>query len=474
MRRREGVGYRRFGDIAFALVTIASLAAILSQAAFAAADGIVVDPALSAAVAAMRGIDFDSVLCEEREAKAQEIDAAWETLIGAGPAGRAALLAELDALESGGDEDDYFRLSAAALLWRIGGLDEATMIADTWRQVPFEKQYPYVFYTAYEAALTRDLRALPMLVTFLGDKSGSMFLPQHCLDIEWPLALEFVWGAYGPAGYPVLLEIAVESGDATMAESALTALCTSEYAEALPVARRLAIEGKTAGIRRAAIRLLGWHGRARDWELLLIGLTSDDVDDIQACLWALYQFGDERAVSYVTPFCDHPDPWVRDEALALLALMCTSESIWAIHQVCEERPDCLDLHDYECYADAVLWMAGLDWEAYSALPPAGRERAIAQARAILYGPRPGAAQLARSEALAILEQWAEQGYIDCDGLEDAENQIAAALGRDDIDALQELRASIYRRISDEAMYDAGRVERMIQKIVRRDLAGKGP
>lgn len=468
------MGHRRSGDVVFVLIAIAAIMAILSQTAFATAYGVMADPALSAAVAAMRGIDFDILPCEEKAAKAQEIGAAWETLTGAGSAGRAALLAELDALQSSGDEDDYFKLSAAALLWRIGGLDEAAVIAEIWRRVPFEEQYPYVFYTAYEAALTRDPRALPMLVAFLGDKSGSTFVPQYYLDIEWPLALDFVWGAYGPAGYPVLLEVVVESGNATMAESALAVLCTSEYAEALPVARRLAFEGETAGIRRAAIRLLGWHGRARDWERLLIGLASDDVDDIQASLWALYQFGDERAVSYAIPFCNHPDPWVRDEALSLLALMCTPESIGAIRKVCEERPDDPDLYDYECYADAVLWMAGLDWEAYCALPPAGREQAIAQARAILYGPRPGGDRLAQSEALALVEQWTEQGYIDCDGLEDTENQIAAALVRDDVGALQELRASIYHRLSDEALRDVAGVDRIIQKIVRRDLAGKGP
>jgi len=335
------------------------------------------------------------------------------------------------------------------------------------------------FHTAYDAALSRDPKALPMLVAFLRERTGSTLpagesMEQQPMDMEWPVALDFVWGAYGPEGYPVLVEIAAESGDPVMVESALSALCTSEYPDALPVARRLAIEGETAGVRRAAVRLLGWHGRARDWERLLLGLMSDDVDEITASLWAIHKSGDPRAVSYAIPFCDHPDPWIRDEALSVLALACTPESIEAMHRVCDQRPEDPSLDEFTFYTDVVLWIAGLDRATYCALAPADREQAIARAKAILYGPRPGAAPLSRDEALATAAHWTQEGCINCDGLDDVENQIAAALVRDDIPMLQELRASIYRRLSGQALRDVATVESIMQKVVRRDLAGKGP
>ena len=330
------------------------------------------------------------------------------------------------------------------------------------------------FRTAYEAALTRAPEALPTLTAFMRQAADRVLIPEHSLDIEWPVALDFVWGAYGPGGYPVLVEIAAESGDPVMVEAALAVLRTSEYPDALPVARRVAIEGETAGIRRAAVRLLGWHGRARDWERLLIGLLSDDVEDISASLWAIHKSGDYRAVSYAIPFCNHPDPWIRDEALSILALACTPESIGALHRVCEDRPDDTGLDEFAFYTDAVLWIAGLDRATYCALAPADKEQAIARAKAILYGPRPGATSISRDEALAMVAQWTEKGCIDCDGLDDGEHQIAAALVRDDIPRLQELRASIYRRLSNEALRDVATVERIMQKVVRRDLAGKGP
>ncbi len=338
------------------------------------------------------------------------------------------------------------------------------------------------FRTAYNAALSRDPEALPVLVAFLRERTGSTLTAgqsveqpmEQPIEMEWPVALDFVWGAYGPEGYPVLCQIAAESGDPVMVESALAVMCTSEYPDVLPEARRLAIEGETAGIRQAAVRLLGWHGRARDWEYLLLGLMSDDVDDISASLWAIHKSGDPRAVSYAIPFCDHPDPWIRDEALSVLALACTPESIDAMHVVCEQRPEDPSLDEFAFYTHAVLWIAGLDPETYCAMPATDREQAIARAKEILYGPRPDAAPLSRDEALAMVAEWTANGCLDCDGLDDMEHQIAAALVRDDIALLQELRASIYRRLSDRALHDVAKVESIMQKVVRRDLAGKGP
>lgn len=330
------------------------------------------------------------------------------------------------------------------------------------------------FTTAYDAALTRDPSALPVICAFLSDRTERTVLPQNSLDIEWPLGLDFVWGAFGPGGYPVLVEVAAGSSDPVMVESALIVLCKSEFPDALPVARRLAMEGETAPVRQAAVRLLGWHGRAMDWERLLLGLMSDDSDDISASLWAIHKSGDERAVSYAIPFCNYPDPWIRDEALSILALACTPESIEAMCRVCQERPDDASLDEFAFYTDAVLWMAGLDRETYCALAPADREQAIARTKGILYGPRPGAAQVSRDDALAMVAEWTEMGHIDCDGLDDLEYQIAGALVRDDIPLLQELKASICRNLSYEALRDVARVESIMQKVVRRDLAGKGP
>jgi hypothetical protein len=142
--------------------------------------------------------------------------------------------------------------------------------------------------------------------------------------------------------------------------------------------------------------------------------------------------------------------------------------------VCEQRPEDPSLDEFAFYTHAVLWIAGLDPDTYCAMPAKGREQAIAGAKEILYGPRPDAAPLSRDEALAMVAEWTANGCLDCDGLDDMEHQIAAALVRDDIALLQELRASIYRRLSDRALHDVAKVESIMQKVVRRDLAGKGP
>lgn len=87
--------------------------------------------------------------------------------------------------------------------------------------------------------------------------------------------------------------------DDQMVLTALKILTQAEYPEVLPAARRCAMSGATPEIRQAAIRLLGWHGAPRDWELILIGLSSKDQTDVLASIWALEKFGDVRGLNYL-------------------------------------------------------------------------------------------------------------------------------------------------------------------------------
>lgn len=87
--------------------------------------------------------------------------------------------------------------------------------------------------------------------------------------------------------------------DDQMVLTALKMLTQAEYPEVLPAARRCAMSGATPEIRQAAIRLLGWHGAARDWELILIGLSSNHQADVIASIWAIEKFGDVRGLSYL-------------------------------------------------------------------------------------------------------------------------------------------------------------------------------
>lgn len=427
-----------------------------------AAEGIS-DAMLAEAVRCLRGIDSDALTYQEKVEKSTKIDRAWQTLSNAGMRGRDALVAELEEVGRSGEADNFFKLSATTLLWQMTGVDDADLIARTWRTAPFEVQYGYVFSTAYQAALTRDERVLPILVAFLCDKSGSTFIPMHSLTIKWPLGVEFVWGVYGPVGFAVLTEIIEESSDPVMVESALQALSCSGHVPALPAARRLALDGTTAGIRQAAVRLLGWHGHPQDWEVVLRGLMSEDAGDVWTSLWAIYEFDDERGDQYAIEFLNHPDGTVRSEAAAALLHLSTADGLEVLLNL--EGEMCM----FKDIAEERLSLIGLTGEEFLALAPSAKKAAARELKTVMRGIAPGVRRLDRRTALAVVNRWLAEGYVSANTEAERPYALAQALLTDDVILLQQVRAEIYGRVSDEALYDVHDINLIIQQLLRRSF-----
>lgn len=476
MRKAVGAGRIAggpFGPWQRAIAILPSIAALalavavigmgVMPALAVAAEG-VSDAMLAEAVTCLRGIDPDALTYQEKVEKSTEIDRAWQTLSNAGMRGRDALVAELEAVGRSGEEDTFFKLSATALLWQMTGVDDADLIARTWRTAPFEVQYRYVFSTAYQAALTRDERVLPILVAFLCDKSGSTVIPMHSLTIKWPLGVEFVWGVYGPAGFAVLTEIIEESSDPVMVESALEALACSGHVPALPAARRLALDGATAGIRQAAVRFLGWHGHPQDWEVVLRGLMSEDAGDVWTSLWAIYEFDDERGDQYAIEFLNHPDGTVRREAAAALLHLSTADGLDALLRAEGE------MHAFRDLAEERLSLVGLTGEGFLALAPAAKKAVAAELKKTIRGTGSGASRLRRKEALAVANRWLDEGCVSANTEAERPYALAQALLTDDVILLQQVRAEMYGRVSDEALYDVHAINLIIQQLLRRSFA----
>jgi hypothetical protein len=123
---------------------------------------------LTKAVAAMRRINPTSLSDEQKQAKSQELAKAWKTLVDAGTKCVDALKEEIRKINASEEKDDFFMLSAAAVLWQISKVGEAKTIAALWSgDVSLSTNYNYVFFTAFEAARTQDPRVLPMLIAIL-------------------------------------------------------------------------------------------------------------------------------------------------------------------------------------------------------------------------------------------------------------------------------------------------------------------
>jgi HEAT repeat protein len=149
--------------------------------------------------------------------------------------------------------------------------------------------------------------------------------------VAWPLSHEFIWGAYGSKGIPVLFEVLEESNNPTELRSAMHRLTQAQYLPSIARIRHLAVD-KRSDVRRAAVMSLGKFGHPDDYEFLIDGLKSTDPDDIFAFAFALYEFDDERAAPHLLPHLKSTADNVRLEvSLALLHLL-TPETLAAVER----------------------------------------------------------------------------------------------------------------------------------------------
>jgi HEAT repeat protein len=432
-------------------------------------------PDLEKAIAAMRGIDPAKLSEEEQSAKAKALDEAWQALIGAGPAGAERLKAELRKMDAAQERDDFFRLGAASVLWQIGNLAEAEFIAQVWTSgINLEANYKYVFFPAFGAARTQDPRALPMLTACLGDKTGSVFTQRHMLTISWPLTIEFLWGAFGPAGLPTLERIVREEKNPVRVESAVGFLARAQYLAALPRIRELAHEGP-ADVRRSAVQALGEFGHPQDYEFLVGGLTSADPLDAAAFAYAIYEYEDLRAVPHLVPLLDSPDDALRNEAMAGLFHLLTVESLAALEAHAVAPPAATEgVKDTASVCredvDEVLQEAGLTWEAYAAKPAEEQALLLAGLRSRedeKFVPRPDDRTLTHDDLAKAAAEWKANNRITGGTYEWVEDRhVLAAATAEDIPLLLEVKAKCLCRLSDECLYETRTLDRLIRRLGR--------
>ena len=363
---------------------------------------------LAKAVSAMRKIDPAALSDKEKQAKGQELDEAWKTLNDAGPAGAAALKDELKKIEAAKERDNYFKLGAAAVLWQIGKAAEADTIAALWSgDVALTANYNYVFLTAFDAAQTQDPRVLPMLVAILRDKQGKFRVEEHAMTVEWPLSDVFLWGTFGSKGSPALLRVLGESKDETARTSAILLLARAQELDAIEPIRRLAMHGSGA-VRNEAVKALGVFGCPQDYDFLVEGLKSRDPADAWNFAYALYEYGDLRAVPHLAALLSTEDEPLSEEVIAGLTHFSTPESIEALHRfgqsgkASERRKACDDA------VSRVLRPLKLTYESYAAKTPDEKAKLLGSLRDRLeekYRLKPDDRKLTHDDLLKAAAQW---------------------------------------------------------------------
>ena len=427
---------------------------------------------LEKAVATLRHInpeDVKKLSYEEQEEWSKRIDSAWKTISSAGKDGMARLKQEIKKVTEAKEKDDFFKLNASAVLWNMAGLEEVNAITEIWNSTPLKVHYPYVFYTALEAARKQDPKALPLLKACLRDKEGSVFVPEHSLDVGWPLNQEFIWGAYGPGGLPVLAKVLEESKDPVELQSAMLLLRAAQYLDALPAMRKLAKEGNE-DVRRMAIQSLGFFGHPKDYDFLISGLKSKDPKDACAFVFAFYDFGDLRAVPLMVPLLDSSDDALRHEVILTLMQLLAPASLEAIRKCSQTEKNGEQKEQCEKIMDGILRKLNLDWEKFSGKPQKEKEELMRGLRDDFekqYELKKDDRAFTHDELVEAANDWIERNRITGGKYEWVESRhVLAAATPQDIDLFLKVKASVYLRLSDECLYEIRELNNLIMRLGR--------
>jgi hypothetical protein len=428
------------------------------------------DKDIHKAIAVLRHVDIKAIPREKQEEKAKELDGAWEVLIKAGKKGSETIRQELKTIDDAKEKDDFFKLTATVILWQIGGVKEADTIASIWSQdVDLTLNYNYVFFTAVEAARTRDPRVEPMLLALLRDKRGQAFVAAHSMPVGWPLSHEFLWGIYGSKGLPALRQVLAKSKDDVALASAIHLLAASCDAESLMDIRKIARDGK-GDARREAIRSLGMFGHPQDLDFLVEGLKGNDLDDLFSFAYAVYEFGDLRAVPNLVALLSKDDPRLLGEVLASLVHLPTVEGIEAIHRCSVEHKDPKAKKYAQRMLKDVLQPAKLSYEDFAAKTPAEKRKIVESLRDRVeerYRLGKGDRRLTHEQLLEAAAEWKSRHRIMGGKYAWVEDRhVIAAAKPADIPLLLDVAAACYQRVSDECLYETRTLHGVIQRIAR--------
>ena len=444
------------------------------------------DEKLEKAIATLRNVHQDKLSEAEQEKKGKEIDKAWEYIRSLGAKGIARLKQEVQKVEQSKEKDDYFKLNASALLWIIGKFDEAQTIAAIWNSTPLEAQSNYVFYTAFEAAQTQDPKVLPMLEATLHNQDFRIYVPQHSMEVRWPRTIEFIWGAYGAKGILELERTLNTSQDSVTLQSAIRLLTMAYDYKMLPKIREIAAKSK-GDERFVAIQALGFFGHPQDYEFLISGLKSDDVETIYWHTYALYEYEDLRAVPHIIPLLKIENEFLQGEIASALFHLATSESFNALQEFCGNKKNS-DLCDGRVASH--LEQMKLTWDSYKKMSSEQKEKFFADFRnneEEKYKMKKTDTILSKQQLAEVIQHWKEKGRAFEKGSFSKppdskpnefvftsprfgwveERHILSVATTDDMNALLDARASIYRRLSDECLYEVERINEILKRIVRR-------
>jgi hypothetical protein len=449
------------------------IAAVVSTAGLAhAAEGTPVsEETLTASISALRNVNADTLYLPGVYPVKDDVRHAREVIAAHPRAGLALLKAEVEKVLASPEPDFVFLQEAAGLAWTIGGAGEVDYILSLWRVIPPALQSNGVYCTAIDAACTRTPAALPLMEACLRNREGEFYTPERGIYIRWPLTVKMVWAAYGPAGWPVLLEVLRSPEEEAARHSALVILTQTQYLPALPVIRELARDGSSPLLRQAATAALGCFGHPDDFEPLTAGLSGLDDEDLWQRAYALFEYEDLRAAPLLAPKLASQDKDARFEVIAALSHLLTPVSIRALYDYCAAPPDKMEERRCKRIRINLLKELGMELGAFLALPAEEqqlRTDALVEKMNVRYRPTSGKEGFDRAAFLALQAGWLEGMPIFSEGSGGlAPGDFIKASAPEDLPLFYQVLAAEYTALTEESWGDINLLEDLLKRTGRK-------
>jgi hypothetical protein len=432
---------------------------------------------LDRAVAAYRKVDPELLKdpseskrsMAEMEAAWEKLEAAGETIHKAGTGGVARLKAELRKLDNTTEKDDFFKLSAASMLYAANGLAEAGPLAAIWSTTPLDVHFNSVFFPACQAGMTQDPRALPMLTACLKECKAFAFVARHSLTIPWPQTQMFIWGLYGPKGLPALHETLKSTPNPSARKSAMMVLAGSQYLPALETVRLMAVDSNR-DVRAVALEALGCYGHPQDFKVIAAGLQDSDNTVREYALAGAAAYGDLWAVSLIIPLVRHSTETIRGMAFDVLLRLPTPDGWRAAAQTARDAKGEAEREALAKRMEAVLGRCQTSAGAFLKMTGPEQQAVVQQAvrsRRDEYLPKPGDKTLTHADLEKAAADWIKRERITGGDYAWVESRHVLAAATDkDIGLLLEVRGRVMRRLSDECLSEVSILDDLIQRLGR--------
>jgi hypothetical protein len=269
---------------------------------------------------------------------------------------------------------------------------------------------------------------------------------------------------------PALAEILKTSKDPTEMASAILLLTKAQYLPALPRIREIAATGQGEA-RLVAIQCLGTFGHPQDYEFLISGLRSEDPEVVWRHVFALYEYDDLRAAALLIPLLETKDARLEREAFAALTHLLTPASLEALQKHSQTVKDAqLKEAMDEWFHEEIK----INWADYLKMPAQERERMVTSLRNQREDSKfklsEGEKGYTHDELVRAAAEWKQKHRME----EVQVSELLSGATVNDIELLLDVKATLYTRLSDEAMYEVQRIDEAVKHLGRsryRKVAG---